>query len=182
MTGKAACTEDTGEKWADGGVRASTFLFGPWLQSLPRVMKWTSVLEREESQGQRARRGRAGEPAGRRWAPWHPARWGLPARLSFPEELRGAECGGGWQRSMADGLCGVGGVGGVEGEGTAAKPGGRGAGGAEWEGRSWARIRSGRSTWLLPSHWAHFGTWCSLPPNPQGTDAWQPIPRGCGLG
>ena len=80
------------------------------------------------------------------------------------------------------GLCGVGGVGGMEGEGTAAKPGGRGAGGAEWEGHSWGRIRSRRSTWLLPSHWAQFGTWCSLPPNPRRTDAWQPIPRGCGLG
>lgn len=56
MTGKAACTEDMGGKWADGGVRASTFLFGPWLQSLPRVMKWTSVLE-----GKRAKVSRPGE-------------------------------------------------------------------------------------------------------------------------
>lgn len=46
-----------------------------------------------------------------------------------------------------------------------------------------ARIRRvERSMWLLPSHWAHFGTRSSPPPNPQRTDASQPVPRGCGLG
>ena len=100
----------------------------------------------------------------------------------LPEEPRGAECGGGRQQSTADGLCWVGGVGGVEGEGTAAKPGGRGAGGAEWEGRSWARIRSGRSTWLLPSHWAHFGTWCSCPQTLREQMPGSLFPEGVGWG
>lgn len=48
--------------------------------------------------------------------------------------------------------------------------------GAEWEGHSWGRIRRReRSMWLLPSHWAHFGTQSSPPPNPLRTDAWQPV-------
>ena len=49
VTGKVACsarlTGNTGGKRADGGLRPSTFLFGPWLQALPQVMKQTSVLE-----------------------------------------------------------------------------------------------------------------------------------------
>lgn len=41
------------------------------------------------------------------------------------------------------------------------------AGAASGEGK--------RSMWLLPSHWAHFGTQSSPPPNPLRTDAWQPV-------
>lgn len=55
--------------------------------------------------------------------------------------------------------------------------------GTVWEGRSWGPHQEReRSMWLLPSHWAHFGTQSSPPPNPLRTDALQPVPRGCGLG
>lgn len=36
--------------------------------------------------------------------------------------------------------------------------------------------------WLLPSHWAHFGTQSSPPPKSLRADVLQPVPRGCGLG
>lgn len=64
------------------------------------------------------------------------------------------------------------------GEGPAAKSGGRGAGGAEWEGHSWGRVRSGEEHVALPSHWARSGTWHSTPK--PSADARSLFPEGVG--